>query len=102
MAWPKGKPRPEGAGRKKGVGNKNNIRHDLHAQCEARGINVFELLLDFCGEAPPELRLNAIKELMKYLHPQKRAIDVSGEVKNPFLEKTVEELEILIREKLKK
>ncbi len=73
---------PKTGGRKPGVTNKNSIKHDLHAQAAARGINVYELLLDFCGEGPPELRLNAIKELMKYLYPQKKAVEHSGQIES--------------------
>lgn len=98
-----GKPKglPKSGGRVKGVPNKTSHALELHEKCKARGIDVFELLLDFCGEAPMELRLNAIKELMKYLYPQRKAIEHSGEINNPYLKMTVEELEKEVKAKLK-
>lgn len=89
-------------GRQKGTPNKRALSDDLLAKCEARGIDVFDMLLDFTGEAPMELRLAALKELMRYLYPQKKAIEHSGEILNPYLQKPIEELEALVKAKLKK
>lgn len=103
MAWPKGKPRPKGAGRQPGSKNKITMyRPTLEDQCTARGINVFELLLDYCGPGEPALRLKALEIIMKYLHPQKRAIDHSGSIEvNPYLDQPIEVLIPMVKERLK-
>ncbi len=79
-----GKPKglPKTGGRQKGVPNKISYNLDLHARCQERGIDVFDLLLEFCGQAPAEMRLNAIKELMKYLYPQRKALEVTGQIES--------------------
>lgn len=95
----KGMKRPEGAGRKAGTPNRQT--QTIIEQCEAKGVNVLELMLEFVT-TPCEagLRLQALKELMKYIHPQRRAVDHSLEVKNIYLDLPVEELESMVKEKL--
>lgn len=101
MAWPKGKPRPEGAGRKKGTPNRSSL--SLEEKCAARGIDVFELLLEYViEECPRELRFKAIQELCSYLYPKRKAIEHSGEISNPYLAMEFTELEKLVKEKIKK
>lgn len=79
MGWPKGKPRAPGVGRKAGTPNRKT--QTLMDQCAAKGINVFELMLEYVTEpCDAALRLQAIKELMKYLHPQRKAVEHSGEM----------------------
>lgn len=79
MAWPKGKPRAPGVGRKAGTPNRKT--QSLMEQCEAKGVNVFDLMLEYVTEpCEPGLRLQAIKELMKYIHPQRKAVEHSGEM----------------------
>lgn len=79
MAYPKGKPRPEGAGRKKGTLNRKT--NDLMAKCEARGIDVFDALLDYVVmPSTPETRLSALKELCQYLYPKRKALELEGSV----------------------
>lgn len=90
---------PRYGGRAKGTPNKKTL--DLHAKCAAKGIDPFELLLEFCGEAPMEIRLAALKEICSYLYPKRKAIEHSGEINNPYLEKSLEELEILVEQKLR-
>lgn len=90
--------KPKTGGRVLGTPNKKTA--DLHAKCEARGLDPFDLLLDFCGEAPMEVRLSALKIICEYLYPKRKAIELSGEVNNPFMEKSLEELEVLVKEKL--
>lgn len=88
-------------GRKPGTPNKNSL--DLHAKCEAKGIDPFEKLLEyleFPGE--PNIRLQAIKEICKYLYPQRKAIEHSGEIANPYLKMPIEDLEKEVKARLKK
>lgn len=49
-----------------------------------------------------ELRASSAKEACKYLHTQLKAVEHSGEIANPYMSKTPEELEELVKEKLGK
>lgn len=100
MPWPKGKPRPPNAGRKKGTPNRKT--QDLEDLCAAKGINPFELLLEFTGPAPLEIRFAALKEICQYLYPKRKAIEHSGEITNPYMALSLEELEKKVKEKIKK
>lgn len=99
---PKGRPKPEGSGRKKGTLNKSSW--DARAIAEELGINPMEFLLKFAAgdwkglgydnecffvEKPdgavkmgfvvtPDLRVKASAEAAKYLFPTKKAIEVSN------------------------
>lgn len=101
MAYPKGAPKPANSGRKKGVLNRKT--EDLMAKCEARGIDVFDALLEYVVlPSSPEIRLSALKELCQYLYPKRKALEVSGELNNPYLEKPLEELKALVKKDLEK
>ena len=89
-------------GRQKGTPNKDPLA--LEERARARGCDVFEIALDFASanwqalgyEAecyfsekpdgavkmgyviPPELRFQAIKELMKYIYTPKKAVELSN------------------------
>lgn len=56
----------------------------------------------FAEVITPESRLQAAKEALKYVRPILKAIEHSGEISNPYLNKSVDELEVLVKEKLKK
>lgn len=102
MAFKKGQPKHPDSGRKQGVTNKRTMHFDLHAKCEAMGVDPWEKLIEYLvypGE--PELRLSALKEICKYLYPQRKAIEHSGEIANPYLQKSIEELEAMVKAKLK-
>lgn len=72
MAWPKGKPRPEGAGRKAGTPNK---RTDLFAVCAAKGISVFEEMLTIAlTTTDPDKRFGMLKEIAPYLYAKKKEV----------------------------
>lgn len=102
MGFKKGEKRHPDAGRKAGVKNKRTIHFDLQAKCDAAGVDPFQKLLEYLVyPCEPELRLQAIKETCKYLYPQRKAIEHSGEINNPYLEKSIEELEALVKAKLK-
>lgn len=73
----KGQPKDPGSGRQKGVPNKKT--QDLMEKCEARGIDVFDLLLEYVvTPCPMELRFQALKELCQYLYPKRKALDISA------------------------
>lgn len=64
-------------GRTKGVPNKNTL--DLVAKCEEMNVDVFgELLKYLIFPCEPEMRLQAIKIAMPYLHAQRKAVEVTG------------------------
>lgn len=92
---------PKTGGRKAGTPNRNTT--DLMAKCEARGVDVFDLLLEYVTEpCDMHVRLSALKELAQYLYPKRKAIEHSGQVDtNPYAELTLEELEQRVAEKLK-
>lgn len=77
MGRPKGLPKT--GGRKPGTLNKNT--QDLMAKCEAKGVDVFELMLEYATE-PCEagLRFQALKELSQYLYPKRKALEITGQV----------------------
>lgn len=102
MAYPKGKPKPEGSGRAKGTKNKDVL--GLEDRAKELGVDVFEILAHFAagnwkklgylnevyvsenakGETKlgytitPEMRMKASTELMKYIYPQKKAVELSN------------------------
>lgn len=89
-----------GSGRKKGTPNKSTL--SLEQKCIEKGIDPFELLLEYVTEpCPMELRFKALQEICSYLYPKRKAIEHSGEIKNPYLEKSLDELERLVKQKLK-
>lgn len=91
-------------GRQKGTPNKDPLA--LEARAKALGVDVFEIMVHFASgnweklgydnecyfsETPkgevkmgytitPEMRMKASQELMKYIYPQKKAVELSGEV----------------------
>lgn len=99
MAWPKGKKRPEGAGRKKGTPNKSSLKaEDIAASvgCDPLKILCMFAVGDWKGlgyAGPTETRyaqggatyevetiskdhrVKAAKEAAEYLHPKRKAID---------------------------
>lgn len=109
MGWPKGTPRPEGAGRRAGTPNKKTL--DLFAKCEALGIDPFEELLKIASplNENPDHRLQALKEVCQYLYPKRKAMEVSGSLNTSISSivddlstKSDDELRELIQEELKK
>lgn len=78
MGWPRGKPRPPNAGRKKGkLNRKTDALFDL---CDEMGINPFEALLRLSQNIDVEIQLGALKEICKYLYPQRKAIEHTGTI----------------------
>lgn len=91
---------PKTGGRAKGVPNKDT--RTLHEICDRLKINPFEALLHLYSTTRNEgIKLGALSQACKYIFPQLKAIDHSGEIKNPFADKPLEELRALVKEKLK-
>lgn len=92
-------------GRTKGTPNK--LTQDILSRAEELGVDPFKIMLLFAGDKwkelgydssiyvkesrdgetttigytiPPELRLHAAKEAAKYMYPQRKAIEHSGEM----------------------
>jgi len=84
VAYPKGAPRPAGAGRKKGTPNKatQSIREKLAAiGCDPiMGMAQIAMAKDERGAwcAPIELRFKILAELASYIEPKPKPIDKDG------------------------
>lgn len=100
MPFKPGKPRHPEAGRKKGTPNR--FTQNLMKICEEKNLDVFEALVEIALEHDSPNRFPALRELAQYLYPKRKAIEHSGEINtNPYMGKPIEELEALVREKLK-
>lgn len=70
-----GQKRPENAGRKAGTPNKKTI--NLEAKLEEKGLDVATEMIHLFNECQdPSLKYNILKELMKYVYPQRKAVDM--------------------------
>jgi hypothetical protein len=100
MAWPKGKARPEDAGRKKGTPNRKT--QTLLDKCEEKGIDPFAALLELSQMAErEETRLGALKEICSYLYPKRKSLEHSG-LTDPKVVNEIEKLSDLDAEELEK
>lgn len=87
-------------GRQKGTPNKDT--RTLLEICEQRNLNVFEAMVELAiVEEDDCKKFDRLKEIAQYLYPKRKAIEHSGEIKNPYLEKSEKELEELVKEKIK-
>lgn len=75
MAWPKGKPRPPGAGRQPGSKNKRTSVLEL---CEASEFDPFAEMIRIAKTVDHERQFDAVKELCQYIEAKKKALEVSG------------------------
>ena len=98
MPFQKGQPRPPNAGRRPGSTNKRSA--DLAKRCEEMGFDPFDALMDVARTThDPHLRVTCLKELCKYVHPQKRQVDHNVDI-NVAVAEQVKELEHLADEEL--
>lgn len=102
---PKGSPRV--GGRQKGTPNKSSltILEKLAAFDNGAGFDPVTEALNLYTLIHADNPLVAVKiplTLMEYIYPKRKAIEHSGEINNPYLNKSVEELEALVKEKLKR
>ncbi|WP_202401645.1 MULTISPECIES: hypothetical protein [unclassified Saccharibacter] len=77
MAWPKGKPRPVGAGRKKGVPNKATA--DIRALAQEHGTDALETLCSIARHGESEAaRVAAARDILDRAYGKpKQTIDAS-------------------------
>jgi len=75
MAWPKGKPRPEGAGRKAGTPNKRTL---AEAACARAGIDPFDLLVNHATNGD----IGAVIQLCKHIEPPRKPIELAVDPEN--------------------
>jgi len=73
----KGKPRPLGAGRKKGSVNRKTEL--LTEKCEEHGIDPFAALLELAKSDDQNIRLSALKEVCQYLFAKRKAVELTGQ-----------------------
>lgn len=79
MAYPKGKPRPPGAGRKAGTPNKDT--QDIIAICEAKGLNVFEAMVEIAAsETIKDKKFDKLIRLAEYIYPKRKSLEHSGAI----------------------
>jgi len=78
MAWPKGTPRPNGAGRKKGTPNRATAAKV--AEIAASGLTPLDFMLGVMRDEdrPFPDRLDAAKSAAPYVHPKLAAVEHSG------------------------
>ena len=76
----------EGAGRKKGQGNKQSV--EIAERLEQMGCDPIEGMARIAQEAEHEgdkaLAGNMFKELAQYVAPKRKAVEVTGAGGNPF------------------
>ena len=84
MPFKKGEPRPANAGRKAGVISKRQM-HFKTAQeaCAARGLDPMDSWAELSEDPDKTIRIQALKELSKYMYVQKRAIELTGQDGGP-------------------
>lgn len=91
---------PKTGGRKKGTPNRASL--PVTEICQTNGCSPIEVLIEFCKSKNPQLRFQAAKELCQYLHPKRKAIELSGEIKNPIGQLSDDELDRRIQSLVKK
>lgn len=92
MAYPKGKPRPKNAGRKKGTPNKKT--HELQAKLDELGCDPIEGMARIAmdPENPVQLRGKMFAELAQYVIPKRKAIEHTGEFEHSYVMRAPEPL----------
>lgn len=75
MAWPKGRPRPEGAGRRKGTPNKST--QSLIDKCSDAGLDVFGSMIELAKSGDPDIQITMLKELAGYIYPKRKALEIT-------------------------
>lgn len=84
MAFKKGDRKPENSGRKKGTKNKLNL--GVEEALQARGIDCVDEMLDIAQNTKKEdIKLAVYKELLKYVYPQRKAIEFAQDIELPSI-----------------
>ncbi len=104
MGWPKGKPRPEGAGRKKGTPNRNSLKvEDILLSLKFEPIAELVKIVEATQFDRPDVCAKICLGLAEFIHPKRKAVEHSGEVNtNPYMDKTLKELEGILKERMEK
>lgn len=99
MKFKKGDPKPPGSGRKLGTPHKKSLL--VQDILESHGINLIDQILVRLKELKQDQQVDALIQLLPYCYPKLTALAVSGQITNPYLEKSLEELTVLVKEELK-
>lgn len=79
MPFEAGKPRAAGAGRKAGTPNsKQFLFKTAQEACAAAGHDPMEAWVELAKDTDKNIRVQANKELSKYMYVQRKAIELSG------------------------
>mgnify|MGYP003123977409 FL=1 len=77
---------PRNGGRQKGTPNKKTVelQERVKRYMQQQGIKNFDPLVALAGISidkgtPLKIKVEALKELAQYLHPKRRAVEISGE-----------------------
>lgn len=98
MAAPKGHKRY--GGRQKGTPNKSTLR--IEEILTAENFHVIpEMIALFRNTENDKVKASVVCHLCDLVHAKRKAIEHSGEITNPYLQKSMEELESLVKSKLK-
>ena len=82
MTFKKGDKKPENSGRKKGTKNKANL--GVAEFLQRRNINCIDELLKIANETKEEnIKLSVYKELLSYIYPKRKAIELNQEIQLP-------------------
>jgi hypothetical protein len=98
MTFKIGDKKPANSGRQ--IGTPNRKTSELIQLCDEKGINPFAALLELAKHEQPELRLSALKEICQYLYPKRKALEHSGDINNPFADKSYDELKAMVKTKM--
>ncbi len=67
-------------------GSLNQRTLDLHAKCEAAGVDPFQILLDLCLSEDEKIKLSAAEDVCGYLYAKKRSVEVSADFDPELIE----------------
>lgn len=81
----KGEPRPQGAGIKKGgKWHKSRVEEACEKAAAGRGCDPFLIMAEIATDPEASIadRLAAAKALSKFLEPEKKAVEITGEMEH--------------------
>lgn len=84
MTFKKGDAKPANSGRKKGTPNKKNL--GVQERLEQKGVNCIDEILEIARTTEDEqIRFQCYKELLKYVYPQRKAVEFTQEIELPVI-----------------
>ena len=79
----KGNPKPLGSGIKKGgKWKKSRVEEACEKAAQGRGVDPFLVMAEIAADPTHPERLIAAKALSKFLEPEKKAVEVTGEMEH--------------------